>query len=359
MSRPVIFSNHIPKTGGTSLAHALRSALGADAFFPLGPHSRFQRFCAGLPQFEELSVAERAPIRVVHGHGVRLASLLWLPEAAPDFIVILRAPRSHARSRYFHRLQSKARRADSGDRINLDANPMASYLVKHYPFFAEHGAEVSVRNALSVLKRFKYVLRTESLAPDFALLAGDYGLSAEIGHKRPGGYKPADADSVPFDPQRYAVDLALYEAVSNGAGAGIRNPVGFDQAALDRSIKALNRKGDAVRARYLDRTENRLAAFAVGNLEYQVALERIRRGDHGLIGDADAFAKRMRTRYARRPYDDRKMARAKIKLADYLDARGETARARAERAEARRLDPSVVRSPLRVLAAKARRLLPR
>lgn len=338
---PVIFSSHIPKTGGTSVANALRTSFGDDGFLPLGPPTRYLRFRAGRPQLEELDLDERAPIRAVHGHGVEPAATLWLPEAEPDFVVVLREPLSLARSRHFHRLKSSLRQALEDTAVAREENPTATQLVRQFAGFADYGAEVSARNALSVLRRFKYVLMTETLERDFALLADDYRLSAAIGHKRPGGYTPKDASSVDVDPSHYAADIELYDLARRASGPGIRNPVGFDADAFRDSIERLHIDADRKKAHFRDEAYRDFIRNVVRNLDYLVAMERLKRGDFGRMTDPEGFAARLAERYAGSPYSDRQMARAKAKLGNYMRSCGDTAAARALLEEARKLDPSV------------------
>lgn len=70
MSTPVLIYPHVPKTGGTTLFHHFRTHFGEGRVLTLGPHSRVHRFFNALPQFEEMTEAERSALKVTQGHGV-------------------------------------------------------------------------------------------------------------------------------------------------------------------------------------------------------------------------------------------------------------------------------------------------
>jgi hypothetical protein len=354
MPRHVLFSNHIAKTGGTSLSHAMRTSLGEEQFFPLGPFSRYQRFAGGLPQYEELDEADRSAIRVVHGHGVRPACLLWLPDVQPDFIVVIREPRAHARSRATHRLRSQEKRAEDSDSINFGSNPTTAYLVSNYNAFADYGKEKSLRNALSVLKRFRYVLLTEYIDRDYINIASDYNISASIGHKRRGNYKNSDKKSYEFRETDFEIDLELYERVLSASGAGIRNPAGFDPEALETSLARLRQASEDFRTEFMTQSYGRLATYAVQSLYYHVTLERLEREDHGPIADREAFVKVLRQYYDQHPYNDRQMARSKARLGKYLKEHGQRDAARVLRSESIALDPYMRFAALRGVLSRIR-----
>jgi tetratricopeptide (TPR) repeat protein len=239
--RAYLCSFHIPKVGGTTFASHARASLGDQAFLLHGPHARLQRFIHNQPQVEELSDADRAAIRVVHGHGADLSLAETMTGSTPELMIVLREP--YARFVSGFHFTNDQRRNNALPALSLEeffddqgSNFYAKTLHQSFNGLIGKNDSLSIEALMPVLRSVKYFVLTERLDNQLPKICARYGIGAEdITPRRVNTRKTAvQLDTKSFY-ERNGVDQELYSIladVANRSDGLIQNPFGYDPGAL-------------------------------------------------------------------------------------------------------------------------------
>lgn len=244
---PRILFPHIAKTGGTALLYHFRTNWGKDKIFVYGPHNRVRLFFEGAYQFEEMPAESKKDYRIIQGHGVNENIIHLQDDADFRLMVVLREPVSLARSRFNQRLIGAERR---GIEITSDsfmkkvaANPLTIKLLRDFPSFVDPGLEDDADKAISVLRKFDFVLTTEQLNAQLRPMFRRYGLPEDIERRRVAEKKTPLMAS---DDEIHAVtghDKVIHEAFNHVVenDGTQHNAMGFDadgKARLTEEMKS-------------------------------------------------------------------------------------------------------------------------
>lgn len=305
-THPRILFPHIAKTGGTSLLYHFRSNWSEDRIFVYGAHSRVRLFFKGKYQFEELNAEEKAKYRVIQGHGVNQATIAIQDDPNFKLMVVLREPLSLTRSRFNQRVLGSERRGKemNSEKFmkNVATNPLTKKLLKDFPDFVDSDVDNDADKAISVLKKFDYVVTTENLNSQLRSMFKAYGLPEEIERRRVADKKvPLDAT----DEEIRAVtrcDRAVYEVFNHVVenDGTQHNAHGFDAAGKQRVVEHLiaqnTNYADDIRANCY----KELARGLCSELRAEAALAILEEDrDTTPIADKDAFKKELEKTWAK------------------------------------------------------------
>ena len=242
---PRILFPHIAKTGGTSVLYHFRNHFGPEGMFVYGPHNRCKRFFGGLAQLEELSPEERASARVIQGHGVSQEVIGLMNDPAIRLMIVLREPVSLTRSRYNQRVNA-AERKDldiSSEKFmrKLARSEMTRKILDEFPDFADPDAPTPGQKAISVLRKFDYVVTTTEMATQLQPMFARYGLPQDMERRRV-AEKKAVLEAT--DEEIRAVnadDIALHDAFNRTVESDgtSHNAAGFDAEGKAQVVQSL------------------------------------------------------------------------------------------------------------------------
>jgi len=246
----VLVFPHIPKTGGTTLLYHFRKFFGDSKVLILGPHGRVRSFFEDRPQFEEMTAADLADIRVIQGHGVGEDTLHPLLQAGklPKLITVLRNPLALTRSRFNHKANAIEQRGGGVLRPEVflkqdQGNAMCEILTTKFPSFIEPDCGGLARAGLSVLQKFHYVFVTEQMDQQVKGPMQYLGLPCTLERRRVAQSKRdlpiSDAELA----KQHREDLVLFEQANHlleGDGASY-NPTGFQPDSAQKTFDLLAR----------------------------------------------------------------------------------------------------------------------
>lgn len=243
MSDAYLCSFHIPKTGGTTFAHHIRTSLSPEEFFLHGPFARAERFMQGRPQLEETSPEERSRIRAVHGHGAGLEVAETMPGRFPEYMVILRDPFERFVSGYNH--FNGERRNNAQPPVSAESyldsrgsNFYSKLLFRHFRPLAGRGKAMTFERLLPILKSFKYFVVTEHINDQVPALCDQLKLPPQTVETRRVNANKVDAlvDKEVFR-QLNELDNRVYRQIVD-RGASLENPFGYQPELLHGYLKA-------------------------------------------------------------------------------------------------------------------------
>lgn len=261
MTQPILIFPHVPKTGGTTLLNHFNEHMGSDAILKSGRANRMRRYLDNQPQKEEGDAASRRNARLIQGHGVDETAIRFADDKPIRLMIVLRHPVSLTRSRFNQRSKAMERRSSRITTQNFMANHgsnfMTRMLIDKFPTFADPDKTTDLDKALSILKKFDYVLTTESLDATAGGLLEFLDIPTTMERKRVAETKtPLDAT----DDEIRAInadDLGLFEAVETPSPSpdGRHNPLGFDADGQARAIAAVRASFD------IDVKQERMIAY--------------------------------------------------------------------------------------------------
>ncbi|MBW6416189.1 hypothetical protein [Celeribacter sp. PS-C1] len=259
----MIIFPHIPKTGGTTVLNHFRTEKGNDQVLSLGPNSRVYRFLNGIKQIEELDGKGLKDLFCIQGHGVSDLNTLYANPADLKLMVVLRGPDGHTRSRFNHRRNARLKKTGVEltsemfmERFFRD-DFQCTYLISKFPSFIDNGAETRFEKAVSILRKFNYVLVTEALDDQFAMIASGLGMSPTLERKRTAEQKTELLVSKEEVLARQQGDLALVEKVMAHDGRDapeMFNPFGYDAAGRASALRRVKARAHeaSVEAGYVE-----------------------------------------------------------------------------------------------------------
>lgn len=242
MSDAYLCSFHIPKTGGTTFAHHIRTSLAPDEFFLHGPAARAERFMQDRPQLEEASPQERSRIRAVHGHGAGIEVAVTMPGRFPEYMVILREPYARFVSGFNHfngERRNNALPPVTAERY-LDSHGSDVYstlLFRHFKPLAGRGKGMTFERLLPILKSFKYFVVTEHIDDQVPALCEQLKLPPQKVETRRVNANKVDAL---IDMERFRrlneLDNLVYKQIA-ARGASLANPFGYEPDILRNYLR--------------------------------------------------------------------------------------------------------------------------
>lgn len=322
---------HIAKTAGSTVAGHARSHLGEPAFHHYCRFTRTRRFWAGLPQYEELSEEEKSRIRMLFGHGVRF-HVVNLQDRIPEFFTTIRHPVSYFHSRYTHERRHHERRMAP---LRFETflkeekpNQFSCFLVERFAELAEFGDEISYRNAVSILRNFKYLFATDRIDSQSPVLWNALGVSTGMERKRVAGQMEpvplSDAEILAMNP----VDLQLYDEVAalgagDVAGNGALNPFGYEPERYFDAVAKTRKAGRRDRQAQIETAYAELANRLFVECRLEAALERMS-GHAPHVEDPGALRKVLARKHERSSprYNDEQRALSRRNTEEILKRRG-------------------------------------
>lgn len=318
---------HIPKTGGTTLLFHFLEHLGPERVASYGPFARISRFFGDEFQWEEMGKEALRRLRVVMGHGVRQNLLQLMPHQDIRFLVVLREPAAHVRSRYTHAEKAQTLRGGTLSSREFwqhtETDMIARFLVARFPAFADAQAADLAAQARSVLTKFDYVCATDRLDHQIEALAALLGVPAQLKRER----VARDQKDLPVSAAEIAaanpVDAALHEQASSPSVAGPgAHPFGFDpggQAAAIAKVRARTPGTDDIQLRGY----RQLAGWLCHELRAEAALEKLRTADTVALRSPERFTAMLEAAWAetKAGLDDRQRALSARALASFREGR--------------------------------------
>lgn len=318
---------HIPKTGGTTLLFHFLEHLGPERVASYGPFARISRFFADEFQWEEMGQETLSRLRVVMGHGVRQNLLQLMPHDDIRFLVVLREPAAHVRSRYAHAARAQALRGGTLSSSDFwqqtETDMIARFLVARFPAFADPQAADLAAQARSVLTKFDYICATNTLDRQVGVLADLLGVPARLKRERvakdPKELTVSDAAIEAANP----LDAALYKSAATPEVAGpATHPFGFDPDGQAVAIaKVRDRAPDMADIQL--RGYRQLAGWLCHELRAEAALEKLRTADTVALRSPEPFTAMLEAAWAETEVglDDRQRALSARALANFREGR--------------------------------------
>ncbi|MEO1292168.1 MAG: hypothetical protein AAFV62_04955 [Pseudomonadota bacterium] len=277
----LITGAHVAKTAGSTVSMHAKKHLGEPGYYRYCRFSRARRFWVNEPQYEELSEEERLKIRFLFGHGVS-QDVIALQSRDPALFITIRHPVPFFHSRFAHEKKSAQKYFTS---LSLDGfikkerrNYFVWFIVEHFGRLGEYGDEMSLRNAISILKCFRYVFATEKIDTQAKVLWTHFGIPGEMDRVRVNAAK----DEIPVSDQEiiemHALDAELFDVIASEEPTGkddAFNPFGFDQ---ERYQHVVTRERQADRDP-IHEAYSELAGQLASSFMLEAAVDQLDRGN--------------------------------------------------------------------------------
>ena len=242
----LIIGYHVAKTGGTTIMHHMRDHLGEDAYYGYGNNGAMRDFFRGQPLWEELSADQRAPVKMIFGHGVRQNLLLGVKASEAGLFTSLREPFSHFVSRYNHRLKSlKLKGLSITPREFIEQqgdDAISKAIFKNFRKLCG-GQAFDKDSVFAVLRQFQFLCTTEQLTQQTEQLCENFGIPPVTGRFRVAANKVGIGDvSAEEIYDRFPTDRAIHEELTAAGDVRRSGSLKYDETAFSESVTRINQR---------------------------------------------------------------------------------------------------------------------